>query len=148
MKRRLISRAIFLIVGLTACTTVTWRGWMWPIQPLPEAKSFRFNEEERSVYASFRQLPPYGYASRIRPQHRLLHEHALAGHRWVVPLAPASHPRQDDAGARVRDARGRVTGGHVAAAHTLHDSFSRRGRNHVEATDVLEVSNPLSCLFC
>ncbi len=55
MKRRLISRAIFQIVGLTACTTVTWSGWMWPIRPLPEAKSFRLNEEERAVYASFRR---------------------------------------------------------------------------------------------
>ena len=55
MKRRLISKAIFLIVGLTACTSVTWNGWMWPIQPLPEAKSFRFNEEERAVYARFRR---------------------------------------------------------------------------------------------
>lgn len=36
----------------------------------------------------------------------------------------------------------------LAAAHTLHDSFIRRGRNHVEATDILALSNPLSCLFC
>ncbi len=57
MKRRLISRAIFLIVGLTACTTVTWIGWMWPIQPLPESASLRLNKEERTVYASFRR--PY-----------------------------------------------------------------------------------------
>ncbi len=57
MKRSLISRAIFLIVGLTACTTVTLSGWMWPIQPLPESASLRLNEEERTVYASFRR--PY-----------------------------------------------------------------------------------------
>ncbi len=57
MKRRLISRAIFLLVGLTACTTVPLRGWVWPIQPLPESTSLRLNEEERAVYASFRR--PY-----------------------------------------------------------------------------------------
>ena len=57
MKRRLISRAIFLIVGLTACTTVTWSGRMWSIQPLPESTSLRLNKEERTVYASFRR--PY-----------------------------------------------------------------------------------------
>ncbi len=57
MKRRLISRAIFLIVGLTACTTVTLGGWMWPIQPLPESTPLRLNEEERALYASFRR--PY-----------------------------------------------------------------------------------------
>ncbi len=57
VKRRLISRAVFLIVGLTACTTVTLSGRMWPIQPLPESKSMRLNEEERAVYASFRR--PY-----------------------------------------------------------------------------------------
>ncbi len=57
MKRSLISRAIFLIVGLTACTTVTLGGWMWPIRPLPESKSIRLNEEDRTVYASIRR--PY-----------------------------------------------------------------------------------------
>ncbi len=57
MNHRLISRAIFLIVGLTACTTVTWSGWMWPIQPLPESTSLRLNKEERTVYASIRR--PY-----------------------------------------------------------------------------------------